>query len=251
MLAGEYVPYSSNTYLGIAPGGVPNKGQGFDVLRMLFPWKEFAVDSLRNWQIPLWNPYNFSGTPFLANFQNGFFYPFNLLFLIFPKLDAWTLYIIAQPMLSSFYLPFLKEHRLSKISSIFGGLVFSFSSYMVVWMEYGNVGHSIIWLPLALFSIEKIIKRKTITVSLLLVFSLTLSIFAGYIQTTIYLFIFSLIYSGFRLYQEKEFTIKEVISLAPLFIVPILLSSVQLIPTVELFFNQLGKFLLQMQLINF
>lgn len=238
LLAGEYVPYSSNTYLGIAPGGVPNKGQGFDVLRMLFPWKEFAVDSLRNWQIPLWNPYNFSGTPFLANFQNGFFYPFNLLFLIFPKLDAWTLYIIAQPMLSSFFTYlFLKEHRLSKISSIFGGLVFSFSSYMVVWMEYGNVGHSIIWLPLALFSIEKIIKRKTITVSLLLVFSLTLSIFAGYIQTTIYLFIFSLIYSGFRLYQEKEFTIKEVISLAPLFIVPILLSSVQLIPTVELFFQ--------------
>ena len=113
LLAGEYVPYSSNTYLGIAPGGVPNKGQGFDVLRMLFPWKEFAVDSLRNWQNPLWNPYNFSGTPFLANFQNGFFYPFNLLFLIFPKLDAWTLYIIAQPMLSwFFYFLFFKAHRL-------------------------------------------------------------------------------------------------------------------------------------------
>ena len=32
LLVGEYSPYSSNSYFGISPGGVPNKGQGFDVL---------------------------------------------------------------------------------------------------------------------------------------------------------------------------------------------------------------------------
>src|SRR3989344_4406242 len=190
LLVGEYVPYNSNTYFGIAPGGVPNKGQGFDVLRMIFPWKEFAIDSLKNGQIPFWNPYNFSGTPFLANFQNGFFYPFNLLFLLFSKLDAWTLYILFQPFLSAlFTYIFLRELKISKISSVFGGLVFAFSSYMVVWMEYGNIGHSIIWLPFLLFLTEKLINKKSIGYSILFV----LPVFISSIQLfpTIELFLHS------------------------------------------------------------
>ena len=236
LLVGEYAPYNSNTYFGIAPGGVPNKGQGFDVLRMIFPWKEFAIDSLKNGQIPLWNPYNFSGTPFLANFQNGFFYPFNLLFLLFSKLDAWTLYILFQPFLSAlFTYIFLRELRVSKISSVFGGLVFAFSSYMVVWMEYGNIGHSIIWLPFLLFLTEKLINKKSVGYSILFISALTLSIFAGYIQTSIYLFIFSLAYMLFRLHQEKKLKSKILFHLSLLFILPVFISSIQLFPTIELF----------------
>lgn len=236
LLAGEYVPYNSNVYFGISPGGVPNKGQGFDVLRMIFPWKEFAIDSLKNGQIPLWNPYNFSGTPFLANFQNGFFYPFNLLFLLFSKLDAWTLYILFQPLLSAlFTYVFLRELKVSKISAVFGGLVFAFSSYMVVWMEYGNIGHSIIWLPLLLFLTEKIINKKSIGYSILFISTLTQSIFAGYIQTTLYLFIFSLIYIIFRLNQEKKLKSKTLLYLSFLFILSVFISSIQLFPTIELF----------------
>lgn len=236
LLVGEYVPYNSNTYFGIAPGGVPNKGQGFDVLRMLFPWKEFAVDSLRNWQIPLWNPHNFSGTPFLANFQNGFFYPFNLLFLIFSKSSAWTLYIFIQPVFAAFFtFLFLKEIKLSKISSFFGGLVFAFSSYMIVWMEYGNIGHSILWLPFILFLAEKIVKKITLLNSLFLVLSLTFSVLAGYIQTTIYLFIFSFVYIAYRLFQEKKLSIKTIVGVSTLFVLPIILSAIQLVPTIELF----------------
>src|SRR3989344_5929353 len=228
LLVGEYVPYNSNTYFGIAPGGVPNKGQGFDVLRMIFPWKEFAIDSLKNGQIPFWNPYNFSGTPFLANFQNGFFYPFNLLFLLFSKLDAWTLYILFQPFLSAlFTYIFLRELKISKISSVFGGLVFAFSSYMVVWMEYGNIGHSIIWLPFLLFLTEKLINKKSIGYSIL----------AGYIQTSIYLFIFSLIYMLFRLHQEKKLKPKALLHLSFLFVLPVFISSIQLFPTIELFLH--------------
>lgn len=115
LLVGHYAPYNSNSYFGIAPGGVPNKGQDFDVIRMLLPWKEFAVKNLFSGTIPFWNPYNFSGTPFLANFQGATFYPFNLLFLLFPILSAWGLYIISEPILSSLFTFFLlREFGLSK-----------------------------------------------------------------------------------------------------------------------------------------
>ncbi len=235
LLAGEYAPYSSNTYFGIAPGGVPNKGQGFDIIRMTFPWKEFAIKSLETWEIPLWNPYNFSGTPFLANFQSGVFYPFNLLMSIFGIALGWVIYIIAQPILAGiFTFLFLRQNNLSKTASVFGAITFAFSSYMVVWLQYGIIGHAALWLPLALLLIDKNIKKFTILTSFLLILSLTLSILAGYIQISIYVFIFSLTYLIYKIMSEKK-KFLLIINYVPIFVLPFFLSSFQLLPTFELF----------------
>ena len=243
LLVGHYAPYNSNSYFGIAPGGVRNKGQDFDVIRMLLPWKEFAVKNLFSGTIPFWNPYNFSGTPFLANFQGATFYPFNLLFLLLPILPAWALYIISESLFSSLFTFFLlREFGLSKKSALFGGLVFAFSSYMVVWLEYGNLGHAALWFPLVLLLIEKQLKKSGTITYLLLIAALTLSILAGYIQITIYLFFFSfifLIFRAFFLYQTDSF--KKILSFIPAFVFPLVLSSFQLLPTAELFFYSARK----------
>ncbi len=81
LLVGEYAPYNAYSYLGYNPGGVPNKAQGIDVLRQLYPWKYFTIESFKSLQIPFWTPYNFSGNPLMANFQSGVFYPLNVIFL--------------------------------------------------------------------------------------------------------------------------------------------------------------------------
>ncbi|OGH11610.1 MAG: hypothetical protein A3B38_02255 [Candidatus Levybacteria bacterium RIFCSPLOWO2_01_FULL_36_13] len=235
LLVGEYSPYSSNSYFGIAPGGVPNKGQGFDIIRMTFPWKEFAINSLATWQIPLWNPYNFSGTPFMPNFQSGFFYPFNLLLLIFGIIPGWAMYIIAQPILAGiFTFLFLRQNNLYKVASIFGAITFAFSSYMVVWLQYGIIGHAVLWLPIILFLIDKNIKKLTISTSFLLILSLTLSILAGYIQVSIYVFIFSFTYLIYKIISEKK-KLTLVLNYLPVFILPLFLSAFQLLPTFDLF----------------
>src|ERR1051325_6767694 len=36
---------------------------------------DFLRESLRHWQLPLWNPYIGLGRPFLADTQNAVFYP--------------------------------------------------------------------------------------------------------------------------------------------------------------------------------
>lgn len=239
LLVGGYAPYNSNSYFGIAPGGVPNKGQLFDVIRMLFPWKEYAVKSLSKGELPLWNPYNFSGTPFLANFQGGTFYPFNFLFLVLPILAAWTIYIIIQPFLAMlFTYLLLREFKLSRNSSLFGGIVFAFSSFMTVWLEYGNLVHSFLWLPLVLLLIEKYLSKPKTSLIFLLIISLTLSILAGYVQLAIYVFCFSFIFLLFRIFsngQQKPW--RKILFFIPVFIAPALLSAMQLLLTLEVFFR--------------
>lgn len=235
LLVGEYAPYNSNSYFGIAPGGIANKGQGFDIIRMTFPWKEFAIENIKSFQIPSWNPYNFSGTPFMANFQGGVFYPFNLLMILFGMIPGWTMYIVSQPFLALiFTFLYLRQNNLSRQASLFGAIVFSFSSFMVVWLQYGIIGHTIIWLPLVLLLIDKSIKKFTTINLLLLIMSLTSSILAGYIQVAIYLYIFSFTYLIFRIKAENKSLVTS-LKYIPIFVFPLLLSSFQLLPTLQLF----------------
>src|SRR3989344_1546489 len=100
LLVGQYAPYNSYSFMGYAPGGYPNKGQDFDVLRLLYPWKEFSIESFKNGNAALWNPYSFSGTPHLASLQSGTFYPLNLVFALPSFVISWSLYILAQPVLA-------------------------------------------------------------------------------------------------------------------------------------------------------
>lgn len=235
LLVGEYAPYNTYDFLGYAPGGFPNKAQGFDIIRMLYPAKEFSIKSLKNFSLPLWNPYILSGNPHMANLQSGVFYITNSLFFLFDHITAWTIYIFIQPFLSGIFTFFLlREFRLSDKSSYIGSIAFAFSSYMTVWIEYGNLGHTIIWLPLTLLMITKLSNRFTILNSLVLVLSLSFSILAGYIQTTFYLFTFAFIFSVFITLQNKKNLKKNIILFSVLFVFPLLLTSFQLLPTFEL-----------------
>ena len=53
-----------------------------DVHTQIYPWKKLTIDTFRKGQLPLWNPYNFSGYPLAANFQSAAFYPLNILFFL-------------------------------------------------------------------------------------------------------------------------------------------------------------------------
>ncbi|MGB5051916.1 MAG: hypothetical protein WBO46_23415, partial [Caldilineaceae bacterium] len=46
-----------------------------DILHYFYPYRDYAAAALRQWHIPLWNPYIFGGAPFLANPQAAVLYP--------------------------------------------------------------------------------------------------------------------------------------------------------------------------------
>ncbi|MCB0187515.1 MAG: YfhO family protein, partial [Caldilineaceae bacterium] len=46
-----------------------------DILLYFYPYRDYAAAALRAGQIPLWNPYIFTGAPFLANPQAAVLYP--------------------------------------------------------------------------------------------------------------------------------------------------------------------------------
>src|ERR1700730_10608899 len=50
-----------------------------DFVEQEFPFRTLAISSLAAGHIPQWNPYVFSGMPFIADIQVAFWYPVNML----------------------------------------------------------------------------------------------------------------------------------------------------------------------------
>lgn len=231
LLVAEYTPWKTYSYLGYTPSSYPNKAQYFDTLRQLYPWKTFSIASLKQGEIPFWNPYNFSGSPLLANFQSAVFYPLNIVYFFFSQITAWSLLVILQPLLASlFTYLFMKKIGVSSIGSFFSAISFAFSSFLTVWLEYNTIGHVIVWLPSCLLAVEHLLQKVSVGWILALVLSLCVSAFGGHPQIFAYLFLFVVFYSLYRVHLLK----KSFLPFCILFFLALGIAAVQLVPGIEL-----------------
>ncbi len=232
-------PYETESYLGYAPGGYPHKAQGQDVISEIYPWRYFSINELKKGNMPFWNPHNFSGNPQLANFQTGIFYPLNILYFVFVFNFAWSLIIILQPILAGIfmYLFLLKALLLKRFPAFLGAISFALSSYMVVWLEYGNIGHTILWLPAALWFTKRLYQKISIFNFATLVTLLTFSFLAGYIQGFFYIYVLCFLYFLFlmRFGKTKPKKIKSFFVFFSALLLPFLIANFQFIATYKLF----------------
>jgi hypothetical protein len=240
------VPFSStylvnffspwNAYPGFAS---PVKNNAMpDVMSQIYPWKSLTIETLKNLQIPLWNPYSFSGTPQLANYQSAVLSPFNLLFFILPFIDAWSLLVLLQPILAGIFMYlFLRALKIGEGGSLVGAIGFMLCGFITTWMAYATLGYAILFLPLALFAIEKFYQTQKHRFLVLLSFCLPLSIFSGHFQISLYFLLFVLAYAVFKLYQTKN--IHNTFYVVFYTGLGVLLSLPQLLPSIEAYTQSL------------
>lgn len=209
-LVGLYHPWRDFYSVGY-PRGVPFKNFLItDPVRQQIPWRKMVIDELKEGKIPAWNPFNFSGFPILSNIQAAPLYPLNVLFLVFPFIDAWTMLIILQPMLAGLFMYwYLRSLGLASVAGLVGAIAWSFSGFNVAWLTWGTIGHVALWLPLTLLSIDKLFqtrltKAKRSVWSMVIVGSLVFQFFAGHVQISLYFILVIISYGVMRVLQAKE-----------------------------------------------
>lgn len=234
LLISGYAPWNHQSYGGYVAGAVPSKDQYFDVLRELYPWKTLVLSELKQGKFPLWNPFNFSGAPLLANYQSQVLYPLSALYFLLPQITAWTIMVIIQPVLGSMFMYlFATEIGLTTTAATLAALLFNFSSFANVWMEFTTIWHTILWLPLLLYLVERGVKQKKLSLfqQILFVFGLYSAITAGHPQDFINAFLFLVAYTLLRV-PHGQWS-----QLIFIFTIPFFLSAPQIFPTIELFRN--------------
>lgn len=181
------------------PRGIPYKNPLVgDPINQQIPWKDLAINLMKDGQLPLWNPYQMAGYPLLGNIQSAPVYPFNLILSLFPFVPAWSFFIMLQQLLGAFFMyMYLRNRGLSYEGSILGGLSFSFSGFMISWLEWGTIAHTAIWLPFMLLAVDKLVLKKY-RWSVGLVGGLGSSYLAGHLQTFLYSFGIVIAYFVFR-----------------------------------------------------
>lgn len=236
----HFSPWSSyeNFWGPVKNGAMP------DVIGQIYPWRYFSIEQWKKGQIPLWNPYNFGGTPHMANYQSAAFALQNIFFFIFPFVDAWSILVLLQPLLAGAFLYlFVRSLKISNVGSVIASLSFMFCGFITTWMGYGTLPYAILFLPLALFVIEMFVRTHKARYLIMLSLSMPLSFFSGHFQTSLYFFLYVIFYIVFIGISLKSVRLFLQLLLYTSF--GFLLAAPQILPAIEFYTQSLRSTLFQ------
>lgn len=185
--------------LGFAPfgaeGSAPWNILQWDALAQYYPWRHFAAQQLQSGLIPLWNPHQFSGAPFIANGQSAVFYPLNFPFWVVDVARAFGVSAALHTLLASLSTyALLQRWRLSRAASLLGAIAFGFCGYLAAWVLLPTLANTASWLPLGILLLEKAVEGVKVRATFkamfaLLAVAIACSFLAGHAQIFFYILV--------------------------------------------------------------
>ncbi|HEV8415892.1 MAG TPA: YfhO family protein [Bryobacteraceae bacterium] len=120
-----------------------------------YSWMQFAITSVRQGILPMWDPYTLAGHSFLGEMQTAAFYPVHLLLALIPfdsasHLSPITYHIwfaVTHVLAAGFMFALIRELGLSRFSAFIAGICFSFGGF-VARVTWPHLLESAIWMPL-------------------------------------------------------------------------------------------------------
>lgn len=243
LLPGDYLAQMSPwSTVSKAPNPPPQWNPlQWDAISQFYPWRVFYARSIRQGKIPLWNPYQFSGTPFLANGQSAVLYPLNAVFLVFDPISAFTLYAALHLFLAAaFMYLLLRALGCSEGGGIVGGICYAFCAFMVLWLELPTFIGAAVWAPLVPLLVHRAVEQRSAFHGMLAGAALAMAFLAGHFQIAFYVAMCAGLWWLWKLgavwrEEGKAYTFLKVVLPCVAFLAIVgLLTAAQVLPTVEL-----------------
>ena len=137
---------------------------GTDAVTQYIPWYSFLGDQLRSGNVPGWNPYQLSGTPFAADPLSGWTYlPAMVFFTLLPLVSAAKVYLFFHPLLAGIGAYALARNlRINVAGALFAAVAYEYVGYIYVrntcCFAYVSV---LAWLPFAILGAELAIRSRS------------------------------------------------------------------------------------------
>lgn len=219
-----------------------------DLAPYFIPPRFFWVESIKNGDFPLWNPYQFNGHPFFANPQHAILYPLHLLFFFLPFDLAFNFIIILHFFLGGFFTYlFLRELQAGYSSALISGLIFMLSGYLLSIHSLLNSLLSVVWTPLIILFFRRALISPGLKNEIITALLMTISFLGGGVEIVYgnFLILFlMLFFPPWPLSENlQEKWRNKILRRGKIFIFTSLffglLSAVQLLPFFELFLHSI------------
>lgn len=135
-----------------------------DLLTFYLPWYAHLGERLRALDIPGWNPYVFSGTPFAGDPQSGWAYlPAMICFTLLPAIPAMKAYAVLHLVLGGVITYALaRVLGMPILPSLLAAAAFEFGPYVIHNSRCCTIMAQIApWIPLAMLGIELGLRSRT------------------------------------------------------------------------------------------
>src|SRR5229473_779115 len=95
-----------------------------------YPLAHYHRESFWRGEIPLWNPYNNCGLPFLAQWNTLVLYPGSLFYLLFPLSWSLGVFCLIHQFLAGLGMYFLcRRWTTSQLAATVAGVAFAFNGF--------------------------------------------------------------------------------------------------------------------------
>lgn len=121
-----------------------------------YPVAYFAHESFWHGQVPLWNPLNNCGVPFLAQWNTSVCYPPSLIYMVFPLPWSLNYFCLGHLMLAGVGMYFLAYRwTQNRLSASIAGLVFALNGLMLNNLMWTSNLAALSWQPLVVLWVEQ------------------------------------------------------------------------------------------------
>ena len=201
----QYEPFASYREEAHAPD-IPHNQLLSDLVLENYQWKSFIRQSLAEREIPLWNPHQFSGTPFMAAGQQSTLYPVSLLYYVLPLPAAYGWFTVVNLGLAGVFMYlFLRGLGAGRFGGIVAGVAYQLCGFFIASAVFPMIIGGVVWLPLLLLMAEFIIRRRPVLGRessapwvAIGAGALGCNILAGHVEITIYTLLILAYYSAAR-----------------------------------------------------
>ncbi len=249
----QSLPHSVYREVVGAPA-IPHNHLISDMVLQNYQWKSFIREQIAQGEIPLWNPHLFAGVPFWAAGQHSALYPLSIIYYVLPLSSAYGWFIVISLWLAGLFMAgFMRSLGVNRFGAALAGVVYQLSGFMIVSALFPMVVASAVWMPLALWMVENVLRGRNLWIFrgtaipwvLIGAGAIACNILAGHIEVSAYTMMTTLVYAGLRLLYEVarhwktdgaipiRWAVKSAIWLLIIVLLGTGLAGVQLAPLVE------------------
>lgn len=144
------------THVETPEGALARAHENRDLYEYVYPALSYGFGRLGRGELPLWNPHQLCGVPFLADPRVGLFDPLHLPFLFLPTANAMAVHaFLCLFLMALFSVLFLRSLKAGYAAALVGAVAYAFSGASAAGMSRPGVASVLVWTPVLFWAIRE------------------------------------------------------------------------------------------------